>query len=242
MQVPSLHWLQERLSKLRGTTPAQAAASESFTALLTMFRCQIDGVDDFAALGQLSRALLQTDAQAQVVRSLQADPGCAALIAERYLPPPYDLNKLLQCPPDSLGYAYATKMQDTALYTDLYSDLAIDPEASYVEARLGQTHDIWHVITGFDTSVEDEIGLQAFHLAQFPYPLAAMLIANALIAETLLDPQSLPRLLRAIEKGWALGEQSKPLFAQKWELSWEQPIEQLRQELNLTKLTIGSVD
>jgi ubiquinone biosynthesis protein COQ4 len=233
MKVPSLSWLQERLNHLRGNTPAQNAASESFTALLTMFYCQIDEVDDFAAVGQLSRALLQTDAQAQMIRVLKADPACAALIEERYLPPRYDLNALMQCPEDSLGYAYAVMMKDTALYPDLYSDLAIDNEASYAEARLGQTHDIWHLITGFDTSVADEIGLQAFHLAQFPYPLAAMLIANALIGDTLLDPQSLPGLLRAIEKGWKLGKQAKPLFAQKWELSWDQPIAQLRQELNL---------
>lgn len=48
----------------------------------------------------------------------------------------------------------------------------------YGELRLSQTHDLWHVITGFDTTVVGEIGLQAFHLTQFPYPLASALTAQ----------------------------------------------------------------
>ncbi len=238
MQVPSLAWLQQRLHQLRGTTPAQDAAIESLEALLAMFRAQIDDVDDFPALAQLSRALVRTEAQEQAIQALKADPNCAALIAERYLPPHHDLNALLKCPQNSLGYAYATWVQgNTELYPDLYSDLAIDRETSYVEARLGQTHDLWHLITGFDTSVESEIGLQAFHLAQFPYPLAAMLIANALVEDTLMNPANLPRLLAAIEHGWKLGKQAQPLFGQKWELLWDKPLAQLRQELQLTTPT-----
>ena len=51
-------------------------------------------------------------------------------------------------------------------------------DAAYVELRLSQTHDLWHVITGFDTMVAGEIGLQAFHLTQFPHPLGAVLSAT----------------------------------------------------------------
>ncbi|WP_277881670.1 hypothetical protein [Phormidium sp. FACHB-592] len=40
-------------------------------------------------------------------------------------------------------------------------------------------------MAGFDTSEIGEIGLQAFHLPQFPYPLATRLAANSLIASTL---------------------------------------------------------
>ncbi len=51
-------------------------------------------------------------------------------------------------------------------------------DAVYGELRLSQTHDLWHVVTGFDTTVVGEIGLQAFHLTQFPYPLASALTAQ----------------------------------------------------------------
>jgi len=48
-----------------------------------------------------------------------------------------------------------------------------------------------------------------------------------------MEPEHLPHLLAAIETGWTLGKQAKPLFAQKWEEVWDRPLVQLRQELHL---------
>jgi ubiquinone biosynthesis protein COQ4 len=106
-------------------------------------------------------------------------------------------------------------------------------DAQYVELRLSQTHDIWHTVTGFDTSVIGEIGLQAFHLPQFPYPLATMLVANSLMSSTLFGPEVLPPLMESIAKGWQMGKLAKPLFAQKWEEGWEKPLTQWQRELNI---------
>ncbi|MFQ3618951.1 MAG: hypothetical protein SNJ57_19190 [Cyanobacteriota bacterium] len=38
---------------------------------------------------------------------------------------------------------------------------------------------------------------------------------------------------RAIALGWELGEQAKPLVAQRWEEAWEKPVRQWRAELGL---------
>ncbi|MBH8552614.1 winged helix-turn-helix domain-containing protein [Nostocaceae cyanobacterium CENA357] len=82
-----------------------------------------------------------------------------------------------------------------------------------------QTHDIWHIITGFDTSEIGEIGLQAFYLAQLQLPLASLLIANALIAMTLWRPQFLSPLLMAISRGWEMGNNAKhwTKYRNQWE-------------------------
>jgi hypothetical protein len=104
---------------------------------------------------------------------------------------------------------------------NLHSGMTAKSDAEYVELRLSQTHDLWHIITGFDTSVVGEIGLQAFHLPQFPYPLATMLVGISLISATLEDPEMLPKLLEAIAQGFQMGKTAKPLFAQKWEEGWE---------------------
>ncbi len=108
-----------------------------------------------------------------------------------------------------------------------------ESDAEYVELRLSQTHDLWHIVTGFDTSVVGEIGLQAFHLPQFPYPLATLLIANSLISITLKEPEMLPHLLEAIAQGFQMGKAAKSLFAQKWEEDWEKPLTQWQAELNI---------
>lgn len=88
-------------------------------------------------------------------------------------------------------------------------------DAAYVELRLSQTHDLWHVITGFDPTVAGEIGLQAFHLTQFPYPLGAALKAQALLSITLGAPELLPELVQAIRIGLQMGQEAGPLFGER---------------------------
>ena len=49
----------------------------------------------------------------------------------------------------------------------------VGSDFDYVRAHLRETHDVWHPVTGFDTDVAGELGLQAFYLAQFQAPLLA---------------------------------------------------------------------
>jgi ubiquinone biosynthesis protein COQ4 len=203
---------------------------KSFTAILS-------GDESLQSVGELSAALVETPAFDCAAKSLKSDPEAATLIRERYMAPPHDLDKLLQYPSHSLGHIYATRMKKQNFDPDLYSYLKIDSDTSYVEARLGQTHDIWHIITGFDVSSVGEIGLQAFHLPQFPYPLATMLIANALVSSTLLAPNELPKLIQAIAQGLEMGRVAKSLFAQKWEEGWDKPLSEWQAELKI--LPIG---
>ena len=191
------------------------------------------GDESLQTVSALVSALLEMPVFDQVADYLKRDPDCAALIRERYIPPTYDLDKLLTYAPDSLGYQFAIAMKKTGFDPNLHSGMSADTDAKYVELRLSQTHDIWHIITGFDVSSTGEIGLQAFHLPQFPYPLATVLLANSLMASTLFTPEELPALIEAIAKGFAMGETARPLFAQKWEEGWQKPLTQWQAELNI---------
>ena len=206
---------------------------QALQALFNAHENWFAGKDDFNEIVAMNQALIQTSAQELLVRELSKDTASAQMIEERYLASNYNLDTLLKYPQESLGYAYALSLKQSGFDPDLYSDIKIDSDASYVEARLGQTHDLWHIITGFGTSTVDEMGLQAFHLAQFPYPLATMLIANVLVTTTLLNPEEIPLLLDTIQRGWKMGKQAKPLFPQKWEEAWDKPLSQWRDELNI---------
>jgi ubiquinone biosynthesis protein COQ4 len=199
---------------------------KSFFAMLT-------GEESLQSVGEMSTALTETPAFDLAARHLKRDPACAALIHDRYIPPAHDLEKLLTYPQNSLGYIYATAMKKTGFDPNLHTGMTAESDAQYVELRLSQTHDIWHIVTGFDTSSIGEIGLQSFHLPQFPYPLATMLVANSLMSSTLLAPEELPKLLNAIGQGWEMGKTSKSLFAQKWEAAWEKPLAQWQAELGI---------
>lgn len=199
---------------------------KSFTSMLL-------GDNSLETVGELTHGLLGTPAYDLVAHHLNQDPACAALIRDRYIPPAHDLDALLTLPPDSLGYLYAAAMKKTGFDPNLHAGMTAKSDGEYVELRLSQTHDLWHVITGFDTSPIGEIGLQAFHLPQFPYPLATLLVANSLVSTTLRAPEALPQLLEAIAQGFHMGKTARPLFAQKWEEGWEKPLSQWQAELNV---------
>lgn len=199
---------------------------KSFFSMLT-------GEESLESVGEMTAALIETPASDLAVKHLKQDPACAALIRNRYIPPAHDLDKLLTYRRDSLGYIYASAMKKTGFDPNLHAGMTPESDAAYMELRLSQTHDIWHIVTGFDVSSIGEIGLQAFHLPQFPYPLAAMLLANSLMSSTLLAPEELPKLLDAIDLGWQMGKAAKPLFAQKWEEAWDKPLVQWQAELNI---------
>lgn len=191
------------------------------------------GDNSLETVGELTYGLLDTPSYDLMAQHLKQDPASAALIRDRYIPPAHDLDKLLTLPQDSLGYIYAAAMKKTGFDPNLHKGMVAESDAYYVEMRISQTHDLWHIVTGFDTSFIDEIGLQAFYLSQFAYPVGTMLVGNSLMSLTLREPEHLPQLIEAIAQGLQMGKTAKSLFAQKWEEGWEKPLTQWQAELNI---------
>ncbi|MBU7583325.1 MAG: ubiquinone biosynthesis protein [Nostoc sp. TH1S01] len=211
------------------TLPAMVQQLKGIKAFVTLL---FDETGNLEPVWQLSHSLVDSRSFQLAIATMRENPEVANILAERYIASPHDLVALSQYPPDSLGYTYASQMKELAFQT-IEAGIEINSDTSYVENRWQQTHDIWHIITGFDTSEIGEIGLQAFYLAQFQLPLASLLIANALIAVTVWQPQRLSVLLMAIARGWEMGKNAKPLIAQKWEEAWEKPVAVWRKELNV---------
>lgn len=191
------------------------------------------GDNSLQMVGELTEGLLETPSYDLVAQRLKQDPASAALILDRYIPPAHDLDQLLTLPQDSLGYLYAAAMKKTGFDPNLHQGMVAESDAHYVEMRISQTHDLWHIVTGFDTSFIDEIGLQAFYLSQFAYPVGTMLVGNSLMSLTLREPEHLPQLIAAITQGLQMGKTARSLFAQKWEEGWEKPLTQWQAELNI---------
>ena len=189
--------------------------------------------DSLEQVGKFAEVLSTMPAQEFATNALKQDPDCAKLIKERYIPADYDLDYLLTLEPDSLGYQFAQSMREKNFDPNLHRGLTAETDGKYVELRLSQTHDIWHVITGFDVSEIDEIGLQAFHLTQFPYPFAIGVLASSFIASIIWEPRAIPTMIDAIVKGLVMGKVAKQLFAQKWEEGWDKPLVQWQKELNI---------
>jgi ubiquinone biosynthesis protein COQ4 len=181
----------------------------------------------------------QSAAMAAATRQMMAQPEIAALAAERYLAVTPDIPKLLAYPPDSLGYAYAKYIDTAGFDPGFYRSMAVEDDTSYLLLRLRQTHDLWHVVTGFATNVPGELGLKAFELAQTRRTMAGILIAGGFLKCLLQTPDELDELLNNISRGYRMGLQAKPLLAQKWEENWDRSLSEWRLKLGI-KLFSGA--
>lgn len=154
------------------------------------------------------------------------------LLAEKF-----DLDKLIQYPTNTLGYHYATFMKARGLDPNFYHDREVNDVMNFAFIWLQKSHDIWHVVTGFETDPDSEVGLQAFYNGQVPSPQAAFAIVIGIfsaVRDFKKDPERIRRLLDLISAGHTLGRKANQLFAIKWgEAYWNKDLEELRTELNI---------
>lgn len=191
----------------------------------------------FEAIYDLDEVLRTTQLSEISMHHLRAQPEMLALMAERYLAPVPNLEELLTYPSESLGYQFAAHMVAHQFEPEFYRKRVVMDDISYVSLRRSQTHDIYHVVTGFGTDPSGELGLQAFQLAQMRSPIAIAIMGASLI-NVLGQTDHLMSYMNQISLGWQMGLHAKPLLAQKWEENWEKPLVQWRQELGLDRVEI----
>ncbi len=165
---------------------------------------------------------------------LSAQPKCNSLIKSRLLLKRMDLNELKKNPEGSLGYVFAEHMIQNNLDPNFYNFLPVTNDESYIVMRMRQTHDLWHVLTGYSTEVEDELALQAFTYAQTAVPLAILLLGTALFRVGFTNYSGATSIYNAVADAWQRGKKAKPLFAIDWEAQWDTPIAKLRQDYDLS--------
>jgi ubiquinone biosynthesis protein COQ4 len=180
-------------------------------------------VDQLMALG-----LMQQEHQKLVTDFADTD-----VFSARKMLADWDLEELRQKPEGTLAHNYARHMLDNKLNPDFYDKVEINTDSSYVVMKMRQTHDLWHTLTGFDTSVPGELGLQAFMMAQIHSPLSPLLIGGQLVVNSIKNPVLTHEIMDQVVRGWLMGKQSKPIFGLDWESHWSTPLPELRQAYNI---------
>ena len=148
--------------------------------------------------------------------------------------PPIDLEFLATLPSGSLGYEYARHMRSLAL-----QPLTVSPALEEVARRnvfalrYAITHDIFHVLLGFDTSYAGEMGVLAFAVAQGYSPLQRPALWIATILYPLLAPGQIRAIFENRRAGLRLGREARFLLGYRFEEMWERPLLEVAQELGL---------
>ncbi|HIK04217.1 MAG TPA: hypothetical protein IGS40_05815 [Trichormus sp. M33_DOE_039] len=213
------------------STQSEISLAEQIKALNSFYTLTQEPAT-FTAIYDLDAILAKTELSRISVEYLKSQPEVAEIIQERYLAPVPELEKLLTYPQDSLGYCFAVHLKANNFDPAFYRPREAKDDISYVSLRRSQTHDIHHVVTGFNTDPAGELGLQAFQLAQMKSPIA-IAIMTAGIVNFLNNSPELAIIMQHIFLGWEMGLKAKPLMAQKWENNWEKPLNEWRRELEI---------
>jgi ubiquinone biosynthesis protein COQ4 len=159
---------------------------------------------------------------------LEADPDGARLLAER----PridrkhVDFDALRRLPEGTLGRAYTRFLDDNGITPDAFEALpaGVDERIAWIMLRMRQTHDLWHVLTGYAPDVAGELRLQAFTYGQTGAPGSLILTVFGTLRWTLRDKGH----LTAIRHAYRRGKATKWLPTFRWEEHWATPVSELR--------------
>ena len=143
-----------------------------------------------------------------------------------------NLKELAQLPDSTLGGRYARHMIALGLDPDAFMG-AFDDE-DWFDQRTAIAHDLYHVVTGFDASPVGEFGVAAFTLLQYWDLLNVFVLTFVPIS--LLNPLWTISLLSGLWRGLRLGMTCKPIIGYAFELNWEKPLSQVRDELGIGSL------
>ena len=175
-------------------------------------------------------ALLKADAL-----GAKANPAAIAKMERvRGYYPEIVLSELEQLPPGTFGYEYAAFVKCNCLKPiNISPELAEIAQNNVFALRYAITHDMFHVLLGFDTSYAGEIGVLAFAAAQRYSRSQAFSLRIATWLYPLLAPQQFNRIFKNKRRGKQMGEKANFLLNYRFEDSWAKPLTALRQELNL---------
>ena len=160
------------------------------------------------------------------------DPGFRALHTAQDNPRT-DLENLRQRPDGSFGRAVARFLDQHGFDANAFPMLSYDDPLEFMVSRLRQNHDYWHVLTGYETSVPDELGLQAFTYAQVGAMISTLILAGGLLHLSIYNPSLVRDAMEKIVDGYRRGKQCRSLVSFRLEDRWDASLTAVRAELGL---------
>ena len=182
-----------------------------------------------AALG----SAVHPDFEAIAESCARRHPGAAAALV-RPVPGRTDLEALRACDENSLGgilygmiveQGYDLEVLDReAIKLD-----ALPPSLRYLNTRILQMHDVWHLVARYETTASHEIAISAFQLAQFGHNYSAMFLATVTTISHVMQPAGVPVLMQLIAEAWQHGRRAPAFMDIEWEEEWNSSIETIRE-------------
>ena len=215
-----------------------------FRTLLALWRVLRDGEDADANIEEATivqfafnrsrwgRKVARWDLLAQEIAA--ASPAAAALMQSRVRLPIVDLDRLASMPEGTLGCEFARYAKERGINPNAVDKMPADNDGDWLMAYSYETHDLWHLLTGFYYNLEGEFGVAGFYMGQMPkHAFVAFFTAILLVRTVWNDRDALATHLAAFVEGYELGKRAKCLIGLDWGAAFDRDLEELRVEWNV---------
>lgn len=144
-----------------------------------------------------------------------------------------DFDVLAKCPQGSLGQSLHKMIVDNGydpevLERDSIGLAELPHSLHYLNARILQMHDVWHLVAGYETTSSNEIAISAFQLAQFGHNYSSMFLAAVMSISTVKEPRGFTILMQIITEAWQHGQNTPVMMDIEWENEWNNSLESIR--------------
>ncbi len=166
-------------------------------------------------------------------RMLAERPDIVDILADR--------EALARLPEGSLGRAYLAFVEREKISAEGIRAAAdagmteskLPAPLDWVHARMRDTHDLWHAVTGYSGDVLGESALLAFSLAQTWHPGIALIVMIGLTKLREANVHSDVDPLTTIWDGYRRGRKAAWFVGEDWESMLAFPLEDVRRRLNV---------
>lgn len=191
--------------------------------------------------GALINDCFEQEVYARLATLMRQDPRGRRLLEERpsLQGDEVDLEALRALPEGTLGHELARYYEEHGI-APFTTTQPVQSDMDYVSKRYRETHDIYHLLTGYGTDVVGEMELQAFvrgnlgsraPLMMLPFGWFAMRFGVSIAGGDAPAPLPLTDYARRIRAARRRGASIAPLIMIPFEDYWSCPVEELRREL-----------
>ena len=177
--------------------------------------------------------LLDPAHQVRVAAASGAYPNVMRAAQAGY-PRKIQLSELAAWPEGSLGEAFYRLIVDNGFDLEVLDrdDLGLSllaPPLDYLNARILQTHDLWHIIAGYRTTKLHEVAISGFQMAQFGHGYSALFLALVFTIAAFTEAPPFAMMMDTILGAWVHGRRTPSMLLIPWEQEWAGTIADIRQ-------------
>jgi ubiquinone biosynthesis protein Coq4 len=182
-----------------------------------------------APLGDV--VVLKLDALAAAPQRVNERRVAFAALAGRELP---DLPTMRALPNGSLGRGYARFLDANGIVPlDISPAVRERFRESPYALRYTVTHDLHHVLAGFDTGLAGEAGVLAFNVGQGAAPVGRGMLRLVHVLYSIASPTQARAIANNIRVGLAMGQKAELVIASPLESWLEEPLGEVRRRLRI---------